>query len=369
MTIITGLTAARMLEIEAASIVDGNIVGNDLILTNHGGQTINAGNVRGIQGLPGPIGRNRIINGDLAVDQRAYMTPANVFGSFVADRWLLECGAAFNQLSLLPNTWVDFLDVFPRFIRITSSSHTTSSQYTALVQKIEGVRTFAGQTVTVSFEARSPDGGTPSIAVEFEQNFGSVGSSSVYIPAGKVSITSTPQRYSLTVAIPDLSNKTIDSDPPPPNDHLAVRFFTSAGSNFNARTTNLGLQNIVIDITGIQIEEGAVATAFDHRPYAENLRLCQRYYYRNSLAGLALNFPSYTSGCIASWVLAHPTTLRAVGTPISSVTNISYANASSFSWGAQSTTFGRLILASTATSTNCTATFAAGNYVGVDAEF
>jgi hypothetical protein len=42
MTTVTGLTAERMLAIEAESIVDGDISGNDLILTRHDGVQINA---------------------------------------------------------------------------------------------------------------------------------------------------------------------------------------------------------------------------------------------------------------------------------------------------------------------------------------
>lgn len=56
MATVTGLTAARMLEIEAASIVNGAVLLDDLILTKHDGTTINAGNVRGPQGDVGPIG-------------------------------------------------------------------------------------------------------------------------------------------------------------------------------------------------------------------------------------------------------------------------------------------------------------------------
>lgn len=47
MATITGLTAARMAAIEAASIVDGEVVGDNLILTRNDTTTINAGNVRG----------------------------------------------------------------------------------------------------------------------------------------------------------------------------------------------------------------------------------------------------------------------------------------------------------------------------------
>lgn len=58
MATVTGLTAARMLEIEAASVVDGDVVGDNLILTKHDGSQINAGSVRGPQGVQGPIGQD-----------------------------------------------------------------------------------------------------------------------------------------------------------------------------------------------------------------------------------------------------------------------------------------------------------------------
>jgi hypothetical protein len=56
MATVTGLTAARMLEIEAACIVQGAVVLDNLILTKHDGSQINAGNVRGPQGTQGLVG-------------------------------------------------------------------------------------------------------------------------------------------------------------------------------------------------------------------------------------------------------------------------------------------------------------------------
>lgn len=56
MATITGYTAARMKEIEDSAIVDGTVLGDDLILTRFDGATINAGSVRGPQGLIGPTG-------------------------------------------------------------------------------------------------------------------------------------------------------------------------------------------------------------------------------------------------------------------------------------------------------------------------
>lgn len=56
MATITGLTAERMLGIEGASIVDGEIIGGNLILTTRDGTQINAGPVSGPPGPPGPTG-------------------------------------------------------------------------------------------------------------------------------------------------------------------------------------------------------------------------------------------------------------------------------------------------------------------------
>lgn len=57
MTIVTGLTAARMLDIEAKSVVDGDVNGSGhLILTKHDGSTIDAGSVIGPTGATGPTG-------------------------------------------------------------------------------------------------------------------------------------------------------------------------------------------------------------------------------------------------------------------------------------------------------------------------
>lgn len=53
MATVTGLTAARMAEIEDASIVSGEIVGDDLILHTFGGDDVNAGDVRGPIGPSG----------------------------------------------------------------------------------------------------------------------------------------------------------------------------------------------------------------------------------------------------------------------------------------------------------------------------
>lgn len=53
MATVTAFTAERMLDIENSTIVDGDIVGDNLILKRRDDVTIDAGNVRGPIGLPG----------------------------------------------------------------------------------------------------------------------------------------------------------------------------------------------------------------------------------------------------------------------------------------------------------------------------
>lgn len=56
MATVTAFTAERMLTIENTTVVDGDIVGDNLILKTREGTSIDAGSVRGPQGVQGPPG-------------------------------------------------------------------------------------------------------------------------------------------------------------------------------------------------------------------------------------------------------------------------------------------------------------------------
>jgi microcystin-dependent protein len=56
MATVTGLTAERMIAIEDASVIDGEVIGDHLILTKHDGTQIDAGSVVGPAGPTGPAG-------------------------------------------------------------------------------------------------------------------------------------------------------------------------------------------------------------------------------------------------------------------------------------------------------------------------
>lgn len=92
MTTVTSLTADRMLAIEAASVIDGDVVGDNLILTKHDGSQINAGSVRGAQGVPGPVGQ------DLAVLTAVPVLDVGLVGQIRAGRQLTA--ADFTNMGL-----------------------------------------------------------------------------------------------------------------------------------------------------------------------------------------------------------------------------------------------------------------------------
>lgn len=99
MTTVTGMTADRMLSIEAASVVDGDVVGDNLILTKHDGSQINAGSVRGPAGPEGPVGQ------DLAVLTAAPILDVGISGQIRAGRQLTAADFTSMGLSAPVGLW------------------------------------------------------------------------------------------------------------------------------------------------------------------------------------------------------------------------------------------------------------------------
>jgi microcystin-dependent protein len=92
MATVTGLTAARMLEIEAGSVVDGEVVSGNLILTKHDGTTIDAGPVLGPAGPVGPVGPASIsaIPGEIKLWPGGALPELATYG-----RWAWADGAVY----------------------------------------------------------------------------------------------------------------------------------------------------------------------------------------------------------------------------------------------------------------------------------
>jgi hypothetical protein len=212
-------------------------------------------------------GRNRIINGNFAVNQRGF---TSVTSGFNFDRWQTSTNDGSMTVTCTPQTFTPGAAPVAgyegtNFLR-TVVANSSGGAIQTLQQRIEDVRTFAGQTVTFSFWAKAGSG-TPVVGVNLLQDFGSGGSSAVNNISSSQAITTSWARYSFTMTLPSVSGKTIGT-----------------GSYLNAviylSYVSYGTQNATIDFWGVQLEAGSVATRFEEEPYEATLRKCQRYYQR-----------------------------------------------------------------------------------------
>jgi hypothetical protein len=221
--------------------------------------------------------RNVIINGDFRINQRGLGSSGTVYTSgYGFDRWYVEANngtLTHSAQAFTPGNAIAGYEPIS-FARLTTSGQTLSGAYAALIQKIEDVRSLAGQTVTISFWAKAASG-TPKVAIEMDQNFGSGGSTRVTTFGSQVTLSTLWTRYSITMQIPSISGKTIGS-----SSFIALDLFTSAGADFNARSGSLGIQNNTFDFWGVQVEVGTIATPLEQRPIGLETTLCHRYFQR-----------------------------------------------------------------------------------------
>jgi hypothetical protein len=225
--------------------------------------------------------RNAIINGNFDFWQRRTSFSGSQSG-FVADRWQTVVTGSTHDTSqqaftvgqtAVPNN--------PRFFcRVAAASVPGTGNFCYLRQPIEDVRTFAGQTCTVTFWAKAD--AARSIAVELMQQFGTLVTPQVTgIGATKVTLGTSWQKITVTAQVPSIANKALGNDS---DTSLELLIWFDAGANFNSRTASLGQQSGTFDIAQVQIEAGPAPTPFERRPQAVELDLCQRYYELSAYA-------------------------------------------------------------------------------------
>lgn len=228
--------------------------------------------------------RNRLINGDMRIDQRAAgasysVTTSSAYGS--VDRW--GALAAATSVWTLQQVATGLTD-FPSALRIKRASGSTSTAAVFVGQVIESAncRDLAGNMASLSFYATAGanfSAANARLNVEVwtgsgsDQGLNSLNTSAWTTQAAPLStsvvVTTARQLFTLQVFIPSGTNE------------VAVRFNWAGVGTAGA--------NDHVDITGVQLEKGTQATPFESRPYGTELALCQRYYERGT-AGLAFSY-------------------------------------------------------------------------------
>jgi hypothetical protein len=236
----------------------------------------------------GQAGKNKLINGDFKINQRNF-TSITANGDYGFDRFLQILSG--GTVTSTPQVFTaGAAPVAPyeatNYWQMVTSGQSAASDRALVAQRIEDVRSLAGQTITVSFWAKA-NSGTPKMAVEVAQYFGLGGSPSAIVNTyvGQVTLSTSWARYSVTAAIPSISGKTIGTTAG--SSYVQVNLYTSAGTDFNARTGSIGVQNNTFGIWGVQLEYGSYATPFQTATgtIQGELSACQRYYFRAQSTG------------------------------------------------------------------------------------
>jgi hypothetical protein len=244
--------------------------------------------------------KNRIINGAMVIDQRNAGASTTVGSAFVytLDRWC-TLNVASSKFSVQQNAGsVTPPPGFTNYLGLTSLAATSISagDYYQVLQIIEGNNIAdldwgksTAKPITISFWVRS------SLTGSFGGALLNDGNSRSY--PFSYTITSANTWEYETITIPgDTSGTWLTTN----GIGLQLRFGLGVGSTYTTTggawvngvygaptgSVNVASTNgATFYITGVQVEKGSQATAFDYRPYGTELQLCQRYYYRYNSSG------------------------------------------------------------------------------------
>jgi hypothetical protein len=281
--------------------INGNISGNlsGDVFGNMYGEIVNTSYIKAITYNGGQLAglRNKIINGAMEIAQRgtSFSVTTGTGASYTLDRYSrIAATSAVVTVSQAADGPASepTLPYSLRCTVATADPTVAASEYWTLFQKIEGysARDLIGKTFTLSFWVRSAKTGTHCITF-FNSNFPSVDRS--YVAEYNVSVANTWEYKEITVIGGLITAGTWDWTN---GSGLTVGWTLYCGTDFQvspgswASSWGLGTstQVNVLDtignvfaITGVQLEIGDTATAFEHRPFGVELGMCQRYYEKS----------------------------------------------------------------------------------------
>ena len=304
-----------------------------LILNGTDGVQFNDASLQGAAASPYVL-KNRIINGDMRIDQRNAGASVTITGdAYTLDRWLARASQS-SKFTLQQNAGsVTPPAGFTNYLGITSTSaySVTAGDLFAVEQRIEGFNTADlawgtanAKTVTLSFWVRSSLTGT------FGGSLVNSAFNRSYPFTYTISSANTWTQISVTIA-GDTSGTWLTTN----GLGIAVWFSLGAGSTYSGTagawsssglisatgaTSVVGTNGATFYFTGVQLEQNTSATPFERRLYNQELANCQRYYWSANASANANSF--FRSNGIgynttsALFVIQLPVTMRANQTSV-----------------------------------------------------
>jgi hypothetical protein len=248
-------------------------------------------------GLERSRDRNIIINGAMQVHQRGTSVAGIVGNGYnTADRWLCDASGLGTWTQSVENDGPtgSGLRKSLKMLVTTADASPASTDYFYISQRIEGQNaqvfakgTSSAKQMTVSFWVKSNVTGTYVVRLLDADNSNRMASS-------QYTISSSATWEKKTITFTADTTGVLDNDA---NQSLWVSFWLGGGSNFTSGTTQAwgayaaaneapGQTNLASatnnywQVTGVQLEAGAVATPFEFEDYGTTLQKCYRYYQR-----------------------------------------------------------------------------------------
>ena len=282
--------------------------------------TVNGASASGFTGM-----KNRIINGNMTIDQRNAGASVVVgSGAFPVDRWFsvedTDGALTAEQVEDVPAGFVNSVKI----TTTTADSSLTTTQTAQFMQMIEGFNvsdlgfgSASAQTVTLSFWVKSSLTGTMGGSVRNDS------ANRSYPFSYTISAANTWEQKSITIA-GDTTGTWLT------NNGIGLRLVFSLGcgpsrlgtagawnANNNTGPTGevpvIGTLNATWYITGVQLERGSNATSFEFIDYGRQLIQCQRYFTKfqtdgTGFAGIAVGTQGATTESI--FAIGFPVQMR-----------------------------------------------------------
>jgi hypothetical protein len=266
----------------------------DVVFNDVAVSSLNGGQLAGM--------RNRIINGDMRIDQRnagASVTPT-ADSTYTLDRWVIRNFGGSGRFSVQQSSASVPLGFFHAAVLTVTTADATNASAYSLSQRIEGFNTSdlglgstTAKNISVSFWVRSSLTGTYCVAVR------NLTATESYVAEYTISAANTWEYK--TVTLPTVVSGTWEV-----TNNIGLILDFTLGSNSGRETTAgawqsgnfVGTSNqtewiatsgATFYLTGVQLEPGTVATPFERRSFGQELALCQRYYQKGLAGAVSYN--------------------------------------------------------------------------------